>query len=100
MTVAVELARQGFVVDLVEPAPGPFEVQRNCETRWIDPVQYDWPMDHWERRAFPWSRSYRYPRTHARAAIPFPLTSAYSDALVWYQWDNDLVYHLTQAYGR
>src|SRR5579871_2990726 len=32
---------------LVEKEKIPFGVQAYCSTRWVDPVQYDWPCTHW-----------------------------------------------------
>ncbi len=53
-TAAIRSAAHGISTLLVEAAPGPFLRQAGCRTRWIDPVQYDWPVDHWQKGLYPW----------------------------------------------
>lgn len=48
---ACELGIKTVVIDLVK---GLFSRQAKCTTRWVDPVQYDWPVSHWDRRIYPW----------------------------------------------
>jgi hypothetical protein len=52
-TAAIRSAAQGVPTVLVEAARGPFLRQAGCRTRWIDPVQYDWPVDHWQKGLYP-----------------------------------------------
>ena len=52
-SVAILAARRGAKVKLLEAARSPFRVQRSCTTRWIDPVQYDWPATHAEKAQWP-----------------------------------------------
>src|SRR5204863_4054767 len=30
-------------------------LQSNCTTRWLDPTQYDWPLDHWNNTSTSWN---------------------------------------------
>jgi hypothetical protein len=53
-TAAIRSAAKAVPTLLVEAAPGPFLRQAGCRTRWIDPVQYDWPVDHWQKSRYPW----------------------------------------------
>lgn len=53
MTIAIGLAAQGLSVVVVEKRDDPFSLQANCASRWIDPTQYDWPLDHWQAATFP-----------------------------------------------
>ena len=78
MTAAVALARQGFRVLVIDRNRVPFTVQRNCTTRWLDPTQYDWPLDHWRRQRFRWSTNHRQP--------PFPWQAARASGIVRNQW--------------
>ncbi|MDB5934198.1 MAG: hypothetical protein JWQ01_1542 [Massilia sp.] len=46
-TAAVLAAQRGVDVLLTDrSAKGPFARQQQCKSRWIDPVQYDWPARH------------------------------------------------------
>lgn len=51
--VAILAARRGAKVQLLEAARTSFRLQRACHTRWIDPVQYDWPAAHAEAGQWP-----------------------------------------------
>lgn len=53
-TAAIEAARRGISVVLIDKASQPFLRQATCTSRWVDPTQYDWPVDHWDRQQFPW----------------------------------------------
>jgi hypothetical protein len=91
MTVAIGLARQGIDVHVVEPEQGPFHLQRHCESRWLDPVQYDWPMDHWGQEQFPWDG----PKYRGRRLIPFPCRAGRASTLVE-DWDKELAAYLQE----
>jgi FAD dependent oxidoreductase len=54
-TAAIEGAAQGIRVTLIDTAPAPFLRQAGCSSRWVDPTQYDWPVDHWTNSRFPWT---------------------------------------------
>ena len=54
-TAAIHSAACGVPAVLIEAATAPFLRQAGCRTRWIDPVQYDWPLDHWLRGQYPWT---------------------------------------------
>jgi hypothetical protein len=59
MTAAVALAWQGLKVEVAERDGHLFNLQRNCTSRWLDPTQYDWPLDTWRVQRFPLSRAHR-----------------------------------------
>ena len=74
-TAAIRSAAQGVSTILVEAASGPFLRQAGCRTRWVDPVQYDWPVDHWQRRLYPW--------TPPAMPLPWSAGPANQIALAW-----------------
>lgn len=76
-TAAVEAARQGCNALLIDAAARPFTTQRNVATRFIDPTQYDWPLDHYREGRLPWDIQHR--------DLPFPIkaTTASAIALAW-----------------
>lgn len=53
-TAAMHAAARGVASLLIEAAAAPFLRQAGCRTRWIDPVQYDWPVGHWQKKIYPW----------------------------------------------
>lgn len=55
VTAAIEAASRGISVTLIDTAPAPFLRQAGCSSRWVDPTQYDWPVDHWANSVFPWT---------------------------------------------
>jgi hypothetical protein len=55
VTAAAHAAVRGANVLLIDKAADRFGFQRNAPTRWIDPVQYDWPLDQWTGAGFPWT---------------------------------------------
>ena len=59
MTIAVELAKQGLTVEVAERDGHLFNLQRGCRSRWLDPTQYDWPLDNWRVQKFPLDRAHR-----------------------------------------
>src|SRR5690242_3041515 len=48
-TAALHAAEEGVPTLLVDRKDQAFSLQRNCKSRWIDPTQYDWPLDHWNQ---------------------------------------------------
>jgi hypothetical protein len=79
-TAALHAADLGVPTVLIDRAAGvggapAFPLQAGCMTRWIDPTQYDWPMDHWAGGAFPWTG----------AAMPLP-------------WGEDLADNVAQRW--
>ena len=52
-TAAIYAASQGVPTVLLDRDASPFTRQAHCATRWIDPTQYDWPVNHWDRRYCP-----------------------------------------------
>lgn len=69
-TVAVIAARRGIMVNLIDSSPSTFSLQRICRSRWIDPVQYDWPLSSSNRREWP------SPRLKGKA--PFGFTAGFA----------------------
>lgn len=47
--------RYGVKTVLVEKDVVAFNRQGRCQTRWIDPCQYDWPVDHWQSGQCPFA---------------------------------------------
>jgi hypothetical protein len=92
LTAAVALAEQKLKVDVVERQPEPFHVQASCTSRWVDPTQYDWPMDHWRRASFPW------PPT-PRSRFPFPWSANFAAQTVAKQWIPLLDNHSASLQG-
>jgi hypothetical protein len=54
VTAIVRAAEKHINTILVDRARGPFLVQARASTRWVDPTQYDWPLEHWSMRRYPW----------------------------------------------
>ncbi len=54
VTAAMHAASQNVLCTLVEKESEPFGLQDGCATRWIDPTEYDWPLDHWPHSTYPW----------------------------------------------
>jgi hypothetical protein len=52
-TAAIYAASQGVPTVLLDRDASPFTRQAHCATRWIDPTQYDWPVNHWDRSNCP-----------------------------------------------
>ncbi len=52
-TTAILAARRGVRTLLVDASGQPFKLQANCTSRWVDPVQYDWPMPHFDSGQWP-----------------------------------------------
>ena len=71
VTAALCAAGREIKVTLIEIAGHPFNFQRKCLSRWINPTQYDWPAHHWDEGIFPW--------THP----PMPLP--------WRSWPSNLI---------
>lgn len=54
-TVAIYAAQKRIKTLLIDAARAPFLRQRLCRTRWVDPAQYDWPVEHWDSGVYPWA---------------------------------------------
>lgn len=91
MSAAIALASQGLQVLVVDRIPVPFSVQLDCTTRWLDPTQYDWPMDHWTSQSFRWQNTHSNP--------PFPWNADHASLIVKNQWIPLLNTH-TRAIGK
>jgi len=67
-TAAMRAAETGIHTTLVDRDQRPFMRQRGCMSRWLDPAQYDWPLEHWTARTFPW----------ASKPMPLPWSAAHA----------------------
>jgi hypothetical protein len=54
VTAALTAIGRGIKTTLIDTAPAPFLRQANCQSRWIDPTQYDWPANHWNLSHYHW----------------------------------------------
>jgi hypothetical protein len=79
VTAALRAAQHGVPVDLVEVSHQAFGRQKGCTTRWVDPTQYDWPVDHWWRANYPWTAP----------AMPLPWPAQHSSAIAAI-WEREL----------
>jgi len=73
-TAAVLAARHGVNVLLIDSQPSSFSVQSGCKSRWIDPVQYDWPALHFSAG--------RWPTKGPDPLVPFGFSAGYASRLV------------------
>jgi hypothetical protein len=71
VTAALHAVNLGVETVLVEKSGAPFQRQRLCTSRWIDPTQYDWSADHWTTGRFP----------HAGPAMPLAWSAERSHRL-------------------
>ena len=55
-TAAMSAAQLRVRTTIVDAGTAPFLLQSGCQTRWLDPAQYDWPFSHWSRQTYPWPR--------------------------------------------
>ena len=76
-TAAITAAGRGIETTLVDAEPAPFGLQRRSATRFLDPTQYDWPVDHWGQGSFSWSTQ------HVAFPMPFPAAWADQLAMLW-----------------
>ncbi len=53
-SAALEAAKKGLIVTLIESDRNLFSVQRKCATRWMHPYEYDWPLNHYRHGNFPY----------------------------------------------
>ena len=80
-SIAVIAARCGVKVTAVDTNPHAFALQRACTTRWVDPVQYDWPLAHASRGS--------WPANHPSHAVPFGFAADYASSIA-HQWASRL----------
>jgi NAD(P)-binding Rossmann-like domain len=76
IAAALTLLQLRVRTEVVEKGSLPFLRQAGCSTRWVDPMQYDWPADQW-------SPGSTYP--HGATWVPLPWTAdwAYRLAIRW-----------------
>jgi hypothetical protein len=76
-TAAIWAAENKVRTLLIDKALKPFGVQRRASTRFLNPTQYDWPVNHWPFGVFPWLSS------HVRLPLPYPSDNAANLAALW-----------------
>jgi hypothetical protein len=74
-SAAIESASRGIGTVLLETQQIPFLTQRHATSRWIDPTQYDWPLDHYHNAQLPWSGLHR-PLPLSFSAAPAPVLAS------------------------
>lgn len=79
-SAAIQAADRGVPTLLIDRQPAPFTLQRNCQTRWLNPTQYDWPADSWSGGIYP----------YGGATCPLPWTADWSHQLAA-QWQLRLL---------
>lgn len=74
-TAAIRAAQRGIRTVLIEINPAPFLRQGGCQSRWVNPTQYDWPVGHWTQSRYHWMPP----------AMPMPWREALANvlAVVW-----------------
>lgn len=92
-TVAIAAAEQGITTLLVDKATYPFGLQLACTSRWIDPTQYDWPLDHCWKAVYPWEVG------PPNRPVPLPWTGDRCHRLAW-NWRLDLLHARRRYQGR
>jgi hypothetical protein len=80
-SAAIQAAAQGISTTLVERNNASFLTQRLAATRIIDPIQYDWPLDHCYIGRFPWAAHH--------APLPLSFAAARADQLA-IRWQYEL----------
>jgi hypothetical protein len=80
-TAAMRAFNRGIPVVLVERAAKPFVVQSMCVTRWVDPVMYDWPVDHYSKGQVDW------PAPPTQTRFPLSWASDFADLLA-VDWES------------
>jgi hypothetical protein len=53
VTAAITAVNAGIATTLFEKEHDPFSRHASCR-RWVDPTQYDWPLDHYPQGQIPW----------------------------------------------
>ena len=74
---AMTCASFGIDTTIVDKNARPFSRQAACTTRWVDPLQYDWPADRW-------SSGVSYP---SHSPVPLP-------------WRADLSFRIARSWNR
>ena len=75
VTACLTASKEGVNSTLVEKRSGAFDTQLNVHTRWLDPVEYDWPHRHWGQATMHWG--------WGLYELPYPADSAARLALRW-----------------
>ncbi len=77
VTAAVLATRAGVRdVTLVERSHTIMSLQARTTSRWLDPVQYDWPASHWHEAVWPLDEKFQFSGTAPSRPRNYPLTAA------------------------
>ena len=92
VTAAVKAVHFGvsrvYVADVSDRV---LSLQAGCTTRWLDPVQYDWPASHWDTSQWPLSEPTGFPYPTATQISPVvTLTADYAD-----EWSANFAFALS-----
>ena len=81
VTAAIKAAHFGVKdVLLIEEKQEALWLQASCTSRWVDPVQYDWPAFHWDGQVWPIDEPPGFPFPSARKnPPPVPLNAGFAD---------------------
>jgi len=79
VSAAIRAAFLRVPTTLVEASHQAFSRQKLCATRWVDPTQYDWPVDHWGMGFYPWTPP----------PMPLPWNAQLSSAIATV-WEREL----------
>lgn len=78
VSAALRAVQCGVPTYLIERTRQAFSAQAACDTRWIDPTQYDWPLDHWDVGEYP------HPMRAPRVPLSWRAGRARDLAAGWY----------------
>ena len=53
VATALEAVAYGVATTVVDDSTDPLRAQAFCNTRWLDPTEYDWPAPHWQGGRYP-----------------------------------------------
>lgn len=73
VTAALTAIDRNIKTTLIDKERTPFRRQADCQSRWVDPTQYDWPADHWNLSHYHWKQptmplTWNAQRSHVIAA--------------------------------
>lgn len=77
-TAAMVASERGVETTLIERSEKPFLTQHLAASRWIDPTQYDWPLDHYNAGTLPWDTTF-----HRDLPLTFRAAPANHLAAMW-----------------
>lgn len=90
-TATLRAASRGISTTLIEREAKPFRRHALCQTRWVNPTQYDWTASTWSAGSFPWPGTPGMPFHWDRAGRAYDLTS---------DWELQFANELARLSGR